>query len=978
MKKAWILFLFTSFSTILAAQQLQLLTYDMDEGLSRGLIKSVITDDLGFVWSATDEGVIRFDGQNPVFFREFLPGGFAKSFYKRRNGQFLAIHDLGILEIISKPDTTYFKQFLEGSTLDTDSLLYYPKILYEDQAGKLWIGEQESVVRYASGKITKFRFDAEDRAYSFYRNFSFAEDQFGILWTISYNGHLFYFDVGKDSFVNVPLPLSMTEVASMTRVSDNVFFIGAKEGLFRMKAGPNGSVLEFKKIASISRVSSGIVVNENEFYLGSFDQGLYRANLDEEEINFTPISPLPFPDIMALHFDQHGLWVCSSEAIGLLHPVFFGQFPLGKDKFPPIESIQMATDGSKSFVVSSENLITLVEYKNGQWEQGLNLPPPSDQAILHALKDKNGIWVGSFTGEIHYYDFNKKSYQQIQGIRLRSDYFSSDMLQDKQGNTWFCGNRQDGLIRIDSKGVLHKYPMSALLNNSVIAAGLEGQVIVNGRADSSYLFRYDPAKDQFVDISLPLPFALDQSFSIFDLFVDGPNSILLGTSKGLLIYEMSSKSVRQLNLQVVPEEEPVRAIAKSPKGTLWLSTSKGLVKYEPDNQLLFDPTSGLPSRTLKRQALQVTHDGTIWVGTARGLSSFREVGEMLKTPQPILKSLRINGQKADIYSEKVRSFPYRSYLEADFISLSYPGDLIKYQYRILEIDSSWSPTRLENQVFYSSFEPGRYTFQVRAQKHGGLEWSTPRSYIFEIEPAWYQTWWAIFLFVAGFGLLLTGIVRLYNLRLIQQKKHLEKIVKKRTEEINAQKNMIIEQKNEIIQHKEELIKQGEVVLETQTALANAELKNRKLKEKQLQQEIEHKNKQLTTTSLRMIQKNKTLKELANKIGDLRKSSPENNHNLRKLQKLIDESFRLDKDWDEFKIYFEQVYTGFYKNLKEEYPNLTNTELRHCTLIKLNLSISECANILGISPESVKISRFRLKKKMNLPSQNEVRARIMNM
>jgi DNA-binding CsgD family transcriptional regulator len=96
-----------------------------------------------------------------------------------------------------------------------------------------------------------------------------------------------------------------------------------------------------------------------------------------------------------------------------------------------------------------------------------------------------------------------------------------------------------------------------------------------------------------------------------------------------------------------------------------------------------------------------------------------------------------------------------------------------------------------------------------------------------------------------------------------------------------------------------------------------------------------------------------------------------------LQKLIDESFRLDKDWDEFKLYFEQVYVDFYQSLHEKYPDLTNTELRHCALIKLNLSISECANILGISPESVKISRFRLKKKMNLETQNEVRDEIMS-
>ena len=73
MKKFLSIFFFYLIIFQSTAQQLQLITYDIDEGLSRGLIKSVMTDDIGFVWSATDEGVIRFDGQHSVFFRDFLP-----------------------------------------------------------------------------------------------------------------------------------------------------------------------------------------------------------------------------------------------------------------------------------------------------------------------------------------------------------------------------------------------------------------------------------------------------------------------------------------------------------------------------------------------------------------------------------------------------------------------------------------------------------------------------------------------------------------------------------------------------------------------------------------------------------------------------------------------------------------------------------------------------------------------------------------
>ncbi|HEX5170815.1 MAG TPA: hypothetical protein VFW11_16690, partial [Cyclobacteriaceae bacterium] len=91
---------------------------------------------------------------------------------------------------------------------------------------------------------------------------------------------------------------------------------------------------------------------------------------------------------------------------------------------------------------------------------------------------------------------------------------------------------------------------------------------------------------------------------------------------------------------------------------------------------------------------------------------------------------------------------------------------------------------------------------------------------------------------------------------------------------------------------------------------------------------------------------------------------------RKTVKTIDESFKLDKDWDDFKFYFEQIHTGFYSKLNVSYPELTPLELRHCALIRLNLTLAECASILGISNDSIKVSRTRLRKKLDLaPNQS---------
>ena len=145
-----------------------------------------------------------------------------------------------------------------------------------------------------------------------------------------------------------------------------------------------------------------------------------------------------------------------------------------------------------------------------------------------------------------------------------------------------------------------------------------------------------------------------------------------------------------------------------------------------------------------------------------------------------------------------------------------------------------------------------------------------------------------------------------------------------------------------------------------------------LKEEQYKNELDYKNKQLTTYTLNLIQKNQSLKELRLKINQvIRSSSKSSFQEMRKLINLIDYSFRKDEDWDNFKLYFEEVHIGFFESLIKRHPKLTSLDLRHCALIRLNLTIEEMATIIGISADSIKTARFRLKKKMELDSKTDL-------
>ncbi len=174
------------------------------------------------------------------------------------------------------------------------------------------------------------------------------------------------------------------------------------------------------------------------------------------------------------------------------------------------------------------------------------------------------------------------------------------------------------------------------------------------------------------------------------------------------------------------------------------------------------------------------------------------------------------------------------------------------------------------------------------------------------------------------------------------------------------------------------LKKNKELFSTKNKLISFELENIRLKEKELEQQLIFKNKELTTHTLNLVQKNGILEELKQSIKEIAKSvDGEPAKKINQVKRLIDYSFNLDKDWSNFKLHFEQVHHNFFNDLMERYPDLTASECRLCALIKLNLSTKEIASIMGINPESVKVARYRLRKKLGLDGHQKLPEFLIN-
>jgi DNA-binding CsgD family transcriptional regulator len=90
-----------------------------------------------------------------------------------------------------------------------------------------------------------------------------------------------------------------------------------------------------------------------------------------------------------------------------------------------------------------------------------------------------------------------------------------------------------------------------------------------------------------------------------------------------------------------------------------------------------------------------------------------------------------------------------------------------------------------------------------------------------------------------------------------------------------------------------------------------------------------------------------------------------------MEKLASSTILTEDEWRDFRRLFEQVQPGFLYRLKEKFPDLSPAEIRLLILTKLNLSTREMAHMLGISMETIRKSRYRLRKKLNLEEESNL-------
>lgn len=145
-----------------------------------------------------------------------------------------------------------------------------------------------------------------------------------------------------------------------------------------------------------------------------------------------------------------------------------------------------------------------------------------------------------------------------------------------------------------------------------------------------------------------------------------------------------------------------------------------------------------------------------------------------------------------------------------------------------------------------------------------------------------------------------------------------------------------------------------------------------LKNEQIQIELKMSERELRNVLRNLMEKNTLISDLNEELTVLQQENSKTNTEQEALTKTL-QSFTLltEEDWVEFKRLFEKCYIGFFDYFNENFEDITNAEMRLAALIKLDLENLEMSNALGISPDSVRKTNLRLRKRLGIQEQKEL-------
>lgn len=800
--------------------------FRLAEGLPSEEVRATIRGKYGFLWVATDGGLLRFDGRSFINYKRVLDSHYIKALLRAPDSTLLMANDVGVFSIEEKPDTAYLRCLLPAQAIETDTALFYPNGLYASRAGALWISQPNGAVAcWREGRLRFYRFGASHEDGGSGSGFHFAENSVGDLYAAASTGQFYWFDPEGDEFVRIPLGRPMEAIHCLLARSDTLWMGGS--GLYRALMKKNR--LEGEKYFSTGEHAINSLAEagrHGRFFVGTRQSGLYRAQFAGGRLVFHKvfgsndphrINQLPYKNIHQVYLDEgRNIWLSTSQGLGLLQSRFFETvFGLANNNtfaLLPLDKGEVLVSFGDVYEINRE----------GTDFFGRLLPQIGNGFVTGLARRGDKVWISTADAEMFSFSNGR--------LRREADFQERGagifyLYADRAGGVWFCQAPREspivGVARLQPDGTVRYYEEGEGLDNRILVVkeSARGRIYAAGIGPETYLYRYQPENDAFINLSLPLPFSYSQAFEVHDMAIDQRGIVWLGTTDGLLRYDL--ERIQRIGLGELTNTE-IRSLAAMEGGGLWLATdTEGLLYYKDGAFTVFDEESGLPSRITAYRCLSLSASGRIWVGTAEGTVHSRDhFPQPEATAAPVLQSMLANGQR--IYPMDALEASNNSDIYLRWATPAFPGYNVHCEYRLLgSPDSAWASLGTQTELALQGIRFGDYRLELRARRGGGYEWSAPLSIPVAIRRPWHRRWWAVLLFIGLGSFSLYYLIQFNVGRLIRRIRVLERDLAAREKEIERQEGLLRQQSRAMAAQAEGLQAAEEELSQQQAEMASA-------------------------------------------------------------------------------------------------------------------------------------------------------------
>jgi ligand-binding sensor domain-containing protein len=751
-----LLFFSLFFLSLGYSQKYNFKNYTVEDGLAQSQINDINQDNKGYLWVGTESGLSRFDGQNFVNFSidNGLPDNKVEKIYFHKDECWVATpNGLAKLE-----DNRFVPYYFEEAERVND-LCYFKENLY--------IATNSGLMMFNGNTYEKFPFEGENELIirsirNFNDQFLFCGTRTGLYkWNGSY-------DIFREEMLDF-------NISDLELFEDRLIISTYGDGLmtFDFKSS------KLKEIAiETSRIRS-IYADEDVILCSSIRGGIEL--LEDRTTYFTKANGLVNESLVCMFKDaENNIWIgtdgngllkflgksvtsfsvndgLTSNIVMSIHNELDSSFLLGTYN----EGITVIREGKFSSITEEDGLKdnTVWEIKNrpngGTWiatSNGVNLLQDG-RIIVHSETEgisskiraiENSTAVTYFGGTDGVYEFNGSDYKRIPGTE---DFNVNDLLMED--DKLYIASRT-GFFSLD------------LANNSYAIR----QIVL-------------------------------QEDNINSLLVDDRGMMWIGTMNGLFVRLKSGAIVPFILDEIDFNSKTTLGLLQSSSGDIWISTMSGVYQISPleaegyrYHLSHYATAQGLINLESNLNAIHEDAENNIWVGTASGLAridpTFYEELFSFEAPKLHITDMRLFMEEFD-YSRFDSEFangngvpssislPYnQNHITIDFIGINLKDpSSVKYEYRLIGSNSSWSPLSKTNYATYSDLAPGEYDFEVRATNKRYI-WSDTETIHITIRSPFWKTWWFVLLMISTAFVIVLAIFRA-RIRTIKQKQENEKL-----------------------------------------------------------------------------------------------------------------------------------------------------------------------------------------------------------